>query len=108
MNLYRYHQLRITVQKVLIVLRSSYLVIVLSANQNYSNVFFLITSKLCYLFKILFNSNEISVGARYSTYAVNIFKQTAKLDGKPMEIEFWDTGLYTYKLSSDLKPTFAI
>jgi hypothetical protein len=48
------------------------------------------------------------VGARYSTYAVNIFKHTAKLDGKPMEIEFWDTGLYTYKLSSDLKPTFAI
>ncbi|CAF2095215.1 unnamed protein product [Rotaria magnacalcarata] len=31
------------------------------------------------------------VGARYSTYAVNIFKHTAKIDGKPIEVEFWDT-----------------
>ncbi|CAF4601566.1 unnamed protein product, partial [Rotaria sp. Silwood2] len=31
------------------------------------------------------------VGARYSTFAVNIFKHTAKIDGKPMEVEFWDT-----------------
>ncbi|CAF0815627.1 unnamed protein product [Rotaria sp. Silwood1] len=31
------------------------------------------------------------VGARYSTYAVNIFKHTAKVDGKPLEVEFWDT-----------------
>lgn len=34
-----------------------------------------------------------SVGSRYSTFAVNIFKHTAKLDGKVLDIEFWDTGL---------------
>jgi Rab-like protein 2 len=36
------------------------------------------------------------VGARYSTYAVNIFKHTTKIDGKTMDVEFWDTGLYIY------------
>ncbi len=91
MNLY--HQRRVVVQKVLIVLRSSYLVIVLLANRNYSNVFLSITSKLSSLIEISFYLNEISVGARYSTYAVNIFKHTTKLDGKSMEVEFWDTGL---------------
>jgi len=43
------------------------------------------------------------VGARYSTYAVNIFKHTAKLDGKSMEVEFWDTGLFIQKSFFDLK-----
>ncbi|CAF3570322.1 unnamed protein product [Rotaria socialis] len=31
------------------------------------------------------------VGARCSTFAVNIFKHTAKVDGKQFDIEFWDT-----------------
>lgn len=34
-----------------------------------------------------------SAGARYSTFAVNIFKHTAKIDGKSVEVEFWDTGI---------------
>ncbi|CAF1299544.1 unnamed protein product [Adineta ricciae] len=29
--------------------------------------------------------------SRYSTYAINIFKHTTKIDGKPVEVEFWDT-----------------
>ncbi|UJR28352.1 hypothetical protein I4U23_009594 [Adineta vaga] len=29
--------------------------------------------------------------SRYSTYAVNIFKHTTKIDNKPVEVEFWDT-----------------
>ena len=33
-----------------------------------------------------------SVGARYTTHAVNIFKYTTKIDGKLVEVEFWDTG----------------
>jgi len=101
-----YHQLRVIVQKVLIVLRSSYLAIVLLENRNYSNVFLLITSKLFFLIEISFDLNEISVGARYSTYAVNIFKHTTKLDGKSLEVEFWDTGLYINKSSFNLRKTF--
>ncbi|CAM4832266.1 unnamed protein product [Rotaria magnacalcarata] len=31
------------------------------------------------------------VDARCSTFAVNIFKHTAKVDGKQFDIEFWDT-----------------
>lgn len=40
--------------------------------------------------KFFFTKN--SVGARYSTFAVNIFKHTTKIDGKQMDVEFWDTG----------------
>jgi len=31
------------------------------------------------------------VSSRYSTYAVNIFKHSTKIDGKSLDIEFWDT-----------------
>ncbi|CAF0742495.1 unnamed protein product [Adineta steineri] len=29
--------------------------------------------------------------SRYSTYAINIFKHTTKIDNKTVEVEFWDT-----------------
>ena len=33
-----------------------------------------------------------SVGSRYSTFAINIFKHSTKIDGTTTEVEFWDTG----------------
>lgn len=69
--------------------------IVLLENRNCWNVFLSIPSKNSYR---LLNSYKMilslfSAGARYSTFAVNIFKHTAKIEGKSVEVEFWDTGI---------------
>ena len=64
------------------------------ASPNYWNVFFSTTSETSFcIVHLIFIFHVTSVGSRYSTFAVNIFKHTAKLDGKAVDIEFWDTGL---------------
>lgn len=35
---------------------------------------------------------RFSANSRHSTFAVNIFKHTTKIDGKSLNVEFWDTG----------------